>query len=146
MCVLSHTGIVFGPFVWHAIIMGHRLKVMLAVWLLSIPALAQTSYVKLTYYHPVKSECYANPLITADGSKIDLQKLKQGKVRWCAVSRDLLPLFPKGKPKRLWIEGYGIYEVHDVTNKRIKNTVDILLHPASKEKIYHKRIKIRIIK
>lgn len=146
MYILSHTGIVFGLSVWHIIIMGHKLKITLAVQLLSIPVLAQTRYVKLTYYHPIKSECYANPLITADGSKIDLQKLKQGKVRWCAVSRDLLPIFPKGKPKRLWIEGYGVYEVHDVTNKRIKNTVDILLHPVSKEKIYHKRIKIRIIK
>ena len=146
MYILSHTGIVFGLSVWHIIIMGHKLKITLAVWLLSIPVLAQTRYVKLTYHHPVKSECYANPLITADGSRIDLLKLKQGKVRWCAVSRDLMPLFSKGKLKRLWIEGYGVYEVHDVTNKRIKNTVDILLHPTSKEKIYYKRIKIRIIK
>lgn len=125
--------------------MEHKLKVMLTMWLLSLSVSAQTHYVRLTCYHPVKSECYGNPLITADGSKINLQKLKQGKIRWCAVSRDLLPLFPKGKPKRVWIEGYGIYEVHDVTSKRIKNTVDILLHPSSKEKIYHKHIKIRII-
>ena len=123
MCVLSHTGIVFGLSVWHIIIMGHKLKITLAVWLLSIPVLAQTRYVKLTYYHPVKSECYANPLITADGSRIDLQKLKQGKVRWCAVSRDLLSIFPKGKPKRLWIEGYGVYEVHDVHDAQVVQAV-----------------------
>ena len=119
---------------------------MLVALLVNISAFSQTRYVRMTHYHPIKSECHGNPLITADGSEMDLRKLKKGKIRWCAVSRDLLPLFPKGKPKRLWIEGYGIYEVHDVANKRIKNTVDILLHPASKEKIYHKRIKIRIIK
>jgi len=126
--------------------MVHKIQVLLLVCMLSLSAGAQSIYVKWTYYHPVKQECYDNPLVTADGSRINLHKLKTGKIRWCAVSRDLLPLFPKGKRKRVRIEGYGIYEVHDVANKRIKNTVDILLPPDSKQKIYHKRIKITILK
>ena len=32
--------------------------------------------VTATKYHPVKSQCSGNPLITADGSKINLGKLK----------------------------------------------------------------------
>ena len=123
-----------------------KLRMALAMCMISLTVSAQSKYVRLTGYHPVKAECDNNPLITADGSVINLSKLKQNKIRWCAVSRDLLAFFPKNKPKRVWIEGYGVYEVHDVTNKRIKNTVDILLHPSSKKKIYHKQIKIKFLK
>lgn len=112
----------------------------------SQPSYPQTvTHVKLTCYHPVQKECDDTPLLTSDGSKIDLAKLKAGRLRWCAVSRDLLWLFPKDRPKRIWIEGYGIYEVHDVTNKRLRHTVDILIHPADKRQIYHKRVKIKIL-
>lgn len=52
------------------------------------------THVTVTCYQPVKEQCDDNPLITADGSKIDLHKLKQGKIKWCAISRDLLWLFP----------------------------------------------------
>ena len=45
--------------------------------------------VTATYYNPVESQCSSNPLITADGSKINLKKLKEGKLRWIAISRDL---------------------------------------------------------
>lgn len=127
--------------------LGYRKLGLMAVFLLSsLPICSQTIHVKLTYYHPTVNECGNSPLITADGSRIDLKKLKDGKIRWCAISRDLLPLFPPGKPKRIWIEGYGVYEVHDVTGKRIRRTVDILLHPTDKQVIYHKQIKIKILK
>ena len=46
--------------------------------------------VSATKYHPVRSQCSGNPLVTADGSKISLTALKSGKLRWIAVSRDLL--------------------------------------------------------
>ena len=125
--------------------MKNKLRVLLAASLLSISTSAQSFRVKLTSYHPVKSECDANPLITADGSHVDLHKLKRGKIRWCAVSRELLRHFPKDKPKRIWIEGYGVYEVRDVTHKRIKNTVDIMLHPADRQVIYRRNVKVRIL-
>jgi 3D (Asp-Asp-Asp) domain-containing protein len=48
------------------------------------------------------------------------EKVGSGKV---AVSRDLLGLFPFGS--RIWIEGFGVRTVSDVTHKDIKNTVDI---------------------
>lgn len=126
--------------------MKNKLRILLAASFLSISTCAQSFRVKLTGYHPVKAECDANPLITADGSHVDLHKLKRGKIRWCAVSRELLRHFPKDKPKRIWIEGYGVYEVRDVTHKRIKNTVDIMLHPADKQVIYRRNVRVRILK
>ena len=109
-------------------------------------AQSQVTHVTLTYYQPVKEQCNSQPLITADGSKINLHHLKQGKIKWCAISRDLLYLFPKNKPKRIYIEGYGIYEVRDVMNKRHKHRVDILIHPKNSKRIMKKNIKIKIIK
>lgn len=67
---------------------------------LNIVATATITHVTLTYYQPVKAQCNSEPLVTADGSKINLRHLKQGRIKWCAISRDLLWLFPKGKPKK----------------------------------------------
>lgn len=108
------------------------------------------THVTITCYQPVRSQCAGNPLITSDGSKIDLNKLKRKQIRWCAVSRDLLYLFPKDKPKRIKIEGRtglnGIWEVKDVTNKRFKHRVDILIHPQDKTRFKHNNVKIIILK
>lgn len=103
------------------------------------------THVKVTCYQPVESQCDSDPLITADGSKIDLHKLKKGNVKWCAISRDLLWLFPKDKPKRVHIEGYGIYEVRDVMNKRFNHRVDILIHPSEKANISEENVKMTIL-
>ena len=103
------------------------------------------THVKVTCYQPVEAQCDTEPLITADGSKIDLHKLKKGNVKWCAISRDLLWLFPKDKPKRVHIEGYGIYEVRDVMNKRFNHRVDILIHPSEKANISEENIKTTIL-
>lgn len=102
------------------------------------------THVTITCYQPVESQCNGDPLITADGSKIDLKKLEKGEIKWCAVSRDLLWLFPKGKPKRVYIEGYGLYEVRDVMNKRHTHRLDILQHPNNKKMICDKNVKIII--
>lgn len=105
-----------------------------------------TTHVTLTCYQPVKSQCDSKPLVTADGSKINLHHLKRGSIRWCAISRDLLYLFPKNKPKRVSIEGYGIYEVKDVMNKRHKHRIDILIHPKDSKRISIKNVKVKILK
>ena len=103
------------------------------------------THVKVTCYQPVEAQCDSEPLTTADGSKIDLHKLKKGNVKWCAISRDLLWLFPKDKPKRVHIEGYGIYEVRDVMNKRFNHRVDILIHPSEKANISEENVKMTIL-
>lgn len=117
--------------------------VILAV--LSITTRAMVTHVTLTYYQPVKEQCDDKPLITADGSKINLNHLKSGKIRWCAISRDLLYLFPKGKPKRIYIEGFGTYQVRDVMNRRFRHSVDILIHPKNSKRIKLNKVKIKII-
>lgn len=102
------------------------------------------SHVTVTCYQPVKSQCDSQPLVTADGSKINLSHLKSGKIKWCAISRDLLWMFPKDKPKRIWVEGMGIFEVRDVMNKRFTHRVDILQHPKNCKLVFYENVKIKI--
>lgn len=49
-----------------------------------------------TYYNAVPNQCSGNHLITADGSRINKSKLKSGKIRWVAVSRDLRSKYKYG--------------------------------------------------
>lgn len=110
-------------------------------------AFCQTiTHVTLTCYQPVKSQCDKEPLVTSDGSKINLHHLKRGSIKWCAISRDLLYLFPKNKPKRVSIEGFGVYEVKDIMNKRHKHRIDILIHPKNSKRISIKNVKVKILK
>ena len=110
-------------------------------------AFCQTiTHVTLTCYQPVKSQCNKEPLVTADGSKINLHHLKRGSIKWCAISRDLLYLFPKNKPKRVSIEGFGVYEVKDIMHKRHKHRIDILIHPKNSKRISIKNVKVKILK
>ena len=121
--------------------------ILILLCFLCTKSIAQTiTHVTLTCYQPVKSQCNNEPLITADGSKINLHYLKHNKIKWCAISRDLLYLFPKNKPKRVFIEGFGIYEVKDVTNKRFKHRIDILIHPKNSKRISIKNVKVKILK
>ena len=72
--------------------------------------------------------------------------MKHNRIRWCAISRDLLYLFPKNGVKRIWISGMGFYEVRDVMNKRYHHYVDILIHPKNSKRIKMSNVKIVIIK
>ena len=110
-----------------------------------IKDIAITSHVTLTCYQPLVSQCDNDPLTTSDGSKINLKHLKGGKIKWCAISQDLLYLFPKDKPKRIFVEGYGIYEVKDVMNRRHKHKVDLLIHPKNSMRINIENVKIKIL-
>ena len=105
-----------------------------------------TTHVTLTCYQPLASQCDNEPFTTSDGSKINLKHLKHGEIKWCAISRDLLYLFPKDKPKKIWIEGYGVYEVRDVMNKRYKHSIDLLIHPKDSMRIRKKNVKVKIYK
>ncbi len=122
-----------------------RKLLFILLFIISITTRATVTHVTLTYYQPVKEQCDSKPLITADGSKINLNHLKSGKIRWCAISRDLLYLFPKGKPKRIYIEGFGTYQVRDVMNRKFRHSVDILIHPKNSKRIKLNKVKIKII-
>ena len=98
------------------------------------------THVTLTTYNAVASQCDGNPLITADGTKIDMKKLKKGTIKYCAVSRDLLRYIPYGSV--IHIEGHGFYEVRDTMNKRFNHYIDILQHKSQKN---FKKSNVRVV-
>lgn len=102
-----------------------------------------TTHVTITTYNAVRSQCDSSPLITADGTKIDHGKLKSGKQKIVAISRDLLHEIPLGSI--IDIEGYGIYEVRDTMNSRFKHRIDILQH-SSKKNFKKNKIKIKLVR
>lgn len=107
----------------------------------AISVYSQTLTVDLTYYHPMGNN------ITADGSVINHTHLKQGKIKWCAVSRDIWNMFPSNAiNKRIYIEGFGIYHVKDKMHKRWKRKIDILIHKSKLDKVENKKnIKIKLL-
>ena len=99
------------------------------------------THVTLTTYNPVAAQCDSDPLVTADGTKIDLNKLKKGEIKYCAVSRDLLWCLPYGSI--LEIEGHGMYIVKDTMNERFNHCIDILQHVGEKN---FKKTKVKVVK
>lgn len=105
---------------------------------------AQVSHVTITCYQPVVKQCDKQPLITASGHRIDLKKLAKGHIKWCAISRDLLYLFPIDS--LIYIEGFGNYIVKDIMHKRMRHKVDILIHPKNRKRVYATNVKIKKLK
>ena len=102
---------------------------------------------RATTYNAEFNQCDSDPLTTADGSRIDLDKLAKGELRWCALSRDLIwneyrqtihkqgfrGLFEFGDTIVVKSNSNpqinGKWVVHDTMNKRYKNSIDFLIHP-----------------
>lgn len=101
------------------------------------------THVTLTTYNPYKAQCDDTPTITANNTKINLQKLKQGKLRYCAVSPDLLWCLSFGSI--IEIDGYGRYEVVDTMNKRFDHYIDIL-QDKSKPNFKKEKIRVKLIR
>ena len=101
-----------------------------------------TTHVTVTTYNAVRSQCDKTPTITADGTRIDHKKLKNGKQRIVAISRDLLHEIPLGST--ISIEGHGRYVVRDTMNPRFNHCIDILQHP-SKENFKKEKIKVELV-
>lgn len=100
--------------------------------------ISKSNEVTATYYNAVPSQCSGNHLITADGSKINKSKLKSGKIRWVAVSRDLRSKYKYGSKIYVYSSNEnlrGVWEVHDTMNKRYKNRIDFLFHESKKNPI-----------
>ena len=102
-----------------------------------------TTHVTITTYNAVRSQCDSSPLITADGTKIDHNKVKSGEQKIVAISRDLLYAIPLGS--LIYVEGHGYYEVRDTMNSRFKHRIDILQH-SSKKNFKKNNIKIKLVK
>ena len=101
-----------------------------------------TTHVTVTRYNAVRSQCDKTPTITADGTRINHEKLKNGKQRIVAISRDLLHEIPLGST--ILIYGYGYYEVRDTMNSRFNHCIDILQHP-SKENFKKEKLKVKLV-
>ena len=88
----------------------------------------------VTVYNPVVEQCDSDPYITADNSEINMAKLKQGKLKWVAVSRDLLKNGVVKYGEKIKIECKedpslsGVYTIHDTMHPRWKKHIDILAH------------------
>ena len=102
-----------------------------------------TTHVTITTYNAVRSQCDRSPLITADGTKIDYNKVKNGEQKIVAISRDLLYAIPLGS--LIYVEGHGYYEVRDTMNSRFKHRIDILQH-SSKKNFKKDKIKIKLVR
>ena len=100
------------------------------------------THVTVTTYNAVSSQCDKTPTITADGTRIDHKKVKNGQQRIAAISRDLLWAIPLGST--ISIEGHGRYVVRDTMNPRFNHCIDILQHP-SKENFKKEKIKVKLV-
>ena len=101
------------------------------------------THVTLTTYNATKAQCGNNPNKTANGTIIDHKKLKQGKLKYCAISPDLLWCIPMGSI--IYIDGHGRYEVVDTMNARFNHYIDILQH-HTKKNFKKEKIKIVLVK
>lgn len=88
--------------------------------------------VSATVYFPEPDQTDRDPLITADGSRINPRNPR--KHRWIAVSRDMLVRWGGtiDYGDSLWVRGIsdeldGLYIVRDTMNRRFRNRIDILV-------------------
>ena len=86
------------------------------------------TFVSISHYYPDVKQCQGDPTITADGSKIDTVALRNGTLKWCALSRDMLSRWggQYNYGDSIYISGLGWYEVHDAMNARWKQKIDVL--------------------
>ena len=114
-----------------------KFLIFLFISLLSIGTVKASNGISvvITVYHPTKKQCQGDPSTTASGKRIPIQGVKNGTVRWIALSRDLLRKFTPGAPfdygdvvtitcgdPRI----DGDYIVQDTMAKRMRKHVDIL--------------------
>ena len=87
----------------------------------------ETLNVNVSVYNATIKQCDSTPLLTASGAIIDTILLKQGKLKWCAISRNLKSKFKFNDTIHLQHEDVlEKYIVKDVMDEKYFNKVDIL--------------------
>lgn len=104
----------------------------------------------LTIYNPEVGQCDDSPLITANNSRIDLDKLRRNEIRWMALSRDLLKrwngAFNYGDTVVLETGDADIdgrWVINDNMNKRFRNRGDLLFHRESRTTGIWKNVRLK---
>jgi len=103
-----------------------------------------------TKYNAVASQCDSDPLITADNSKIDIQKLNNYQLRWIAVSQEMTKVFNLNMGDKVFIECEnpkinGVWEIHDHMNKRFSRRIDLLV-PLNDKLDFNRPMKVKLRK
>ena len=93
-------------------------------------------------YRANVNECDSTPLLTADGSKIDTNRVDN--LRWVAISRDLEKVYKMGDS--IIVEGVGkgydgVWVIKDRMNKRFKKKIDFLISNEKRGGLF-KNVKI----
>ena len=93
-------------------------------------SLSPVRTVTVTAYNPTTDQCDADPLIAAS-----MRKVRSGTI---AVSRDL---FNQGWVfgRKVRIEGYGIFEINDLMNKRFTQRIDIFMWDENQARQFGKK-------
>lgn len=85
----------------------------------------------VTVYNPEVGQCDSTPLETAC-DVIDIDKLRSGRLRWCAVSRDILEAYHYGDTIDIYIapnhKYNGKWVIKDTMNRRKRNAIDLLTY------------------
>ncbi|WP_205499690.1 hypothetical protein [Rufibacter psychrotolerans] len=103
--------------------------------------------VDASVYFPVEEQTDEDPLVTADGSRINEHNPRGH--RWLALSRNLLSRWGGqiAYGDSVKVEGIspqldGVYVVRDAMHRRIKNRVDILVGPNDEIMGYWEDVKL----
>ena len=119
---------------------------LLALLIVSLNASGQVT-VTATKYHPGMGGA---GWVTASGSRIDNNKLKNYEIKWVALSRDLFNKLGVKMGDEVIIECSnknlnGVWIVKDKMAPRLRNHIDILL-PRGDKMNFHGPIKVQIRK
>lgn len=107
--------------------------------------------VRGTDYHATRAECDADPLTTASGQRINLKRLRAGRVRWVGISRDLhRSTSPRGLFRfgdtLLVVSSYpeinGRWVVQDLMNARHHHRIDFLRSGAHRGSGDYRHVKL----
>jgi len=111
--------------------------------LFSVTSSAQSHTLSATQYN-----LHSPGSTTASGSKINANKLKSGKLRWVALSRDMLKYYPFDSIIKVESKDYpelnGYWKVKDKMGSRHRKSIDFLIYKGNSE-LGKTKVKIRKI-
>ena len=94
----------------------------------------------LTIYNPSVNQCDPTPLVTASNARINLEELRSQKLRWMALSRELLIQwngeFRYGDTVRVIAKDPsidGLWVIQDTMNRRFKSRGDLLFDSSTRK-------------